>query len=78
MPELVEPGVTGFLVDNEPTQVARALQQLLDDVALQRQFGEAGQQRFAKYFTFERMLARTVEIYQQLVSKRRLGKGAQR
>lgn len=77
VPELVEPGVTGLLVDNEPAQVASALQQLLDDVALQRQFGDAGQQRFAKYFTFERMLARTGAIYQQLVSARRLGKGSQ-
>lgn len=68
VPELVQDGVTGLLVDNEPSAVASALQQLLDDVAVQRQFGQAGQQRFEEYFTFSRMLAQTSAIYRELTA----------
>lgn len=65
--EAVFDGETGFTVPHgDPLLFSKALQQLLDDPALARRFGEAGQQKFMQQFTFANMLQQTLSLYQKL------------
>lgn len=65
--ELVEQGVSGFLVPRgDAPSLTKALQQLIGNRALCEQMGNAGRLRFSNHFTFNAMLAKTVGIYQTL------------
>lgn len=72
VPELVEDGVTGFLVPAEdPPALAEALQTLLDDPELRRRMGEAGREKALREFTLDRMLRETERTYEEVVRKKR-------
>jgi glycosyltransferase involved in cell wall biosynthesis len=65
IPELVEDGVTGFLV--EPGDVAglrAAIERLLADPLLRRRLGRAGRERVAERCSWERVTAATVAAYE--------------
>src|ERR671931_184587 len=65
IPELVEDGVTGFLV--EPGDVAglrAAIERLLADPALRRRLGRAARARVAERCSWERVTAATVAAYE--------------
>jgi glycosyltransferase involved in cell wall biosynthesis len=51
----------------DPTALAEALRQLLDNEPLARQFGEAGRVRFLRFFTSETMVSETVKLYRDLL-----------
>ncbi len=71
LPELVEEGVTGFLVPpGDPQGLAKVLQRLLDDEELRRCMGEAGRQRALGNFTLDRMLHETHRVYEEVVGLR--------
>ncbi len=54
VPEMVEPGVTGALVpDRDPTALARAIADLLTDVAKAQQLGSHGRELAARRFSIE-------------------------
>lgn len=68
--ELVIDGVTGFLVPaRNPRQLADRLLALLDDPALRRQAGEAGQRRVLDGFSLERMVARQMALYTEAAGR---------
>jgi phosphatidylinositol alpha-1,6-mannosyltransferase len=57
--ELIEDGVTGFVVDpEEPEQVLKAVVRLFQDPLLAARLGQAGTQRWAGEFTEEAFAAR--------------------
>ena len=57
VPELVEDGVTGFLVPpKDPDALAEASQRLIADPELRRRMGEAGREKALKESTLDRML----------------------
>ena len=65
VPELVEDGVTGFLVPpRDPDALAEALQKLIADPELRRRMGEAGREKALKEFTLDRMLHETEKVYE--------------
>jgi glycosyltransferase involved in cell wall biosynthesis len=73
-PEIVEDGVSGFLV--EPCRadlLAEAISQLLADPDLRRSMGEKGRQRIERDFTVERMARDYEELYRSLLSPRGSG-----
>jgi len=71
VPELVEDGVTGFLVaPQDSVKLAEALQKLLDDPELRRKMGEAGRAKALKEFTLDRMLAETQKVYEEVIRER--------
>jgi glycosyltransferase involved in cell wall biosynthesis len=66
IPEIVQPGKTGFLVPaQDVSALAEALDTLIANPGLWDQFGKAGFQRVKREFTVERMVRKTAEVYQQ-------------
>jgi len=54
VPELVEDGVTGFLVPpRDPGALAAALQRLIADPELRQRMGQAGRKKALKEFTLD-------------------------
>lgn len=69
VPEVVEDGVTGVLVEpNDPAVLSQAIGRLVPDIALRRSMGEAGRVRTLDEFTEHRMCERTAEIYTAVLS----------
>lgn len=67
-PEVVEQGVTGFLVPpHDPPSLADAIVKLLVDRDLAERFGAAGRRRALDHFSLDRMIARTEQLYRDLL-----------
>ncbi len=66
--DLVVGESTGYLVPiGDRAAVARCTNKLLDDAELAARFGRAGRERMAKQFCVEKMIARYVELYRELL-----------
>lgn len=69
IPEIVIDGETGLLVPPDDSDaLARALLKLMSDPRKCQQFGTAGRQRVEAEFTLDRMVQKTIEVYEKLVS----------
>ncbi len=69
--ESVQDGVTGSVVrPRDVSALAHALEPLLADGALRQRLGSAGRGRYESAFTFERMLAQTVGVYERVLGAR--------
>jgi glycosyltransferase involved in cell wall biosynthesis len=76
VPDIVEDGVTGLLVEpRDPAALAAAISGLLRDPARAAQIGEAGRERQLRDFTLAAMAARVGDLYEELFAARR-GSGA--
>ena len=66
--EAVVDGLNGFVIKRgDSTGFARALETLLWDEKLRRDFGRNSRRMFEQHFTDEQMLRKTFEIYRQVV-----------
>ncbi len=66
--EVVQPGVTGWLVPpREPAALAEALSRLLADEAERRAFGRAGRARVVERFSMAAMVQRHEEVFLRLL-----------
>jgi glycosyltransferase involved in cell wall biosynthesis len=71
IPELVEDGATGILVEpGDADALARAISSLAGDPALASRLGAAGRARFETDFRVERCAAETVSIYREILNRR--------
>jgi glycosyltransferase involved in cell wall biosynthesis len=67
-PELVDDGVTGFLVPpQDPVALAERIVRLLKDPTLARRMGERGHERVTGEFTIDRMCSQYYELYRSLL-----------
>ncbi len=72
--ELVDDGVTGFLVPpGDALAFADALQQLLHNKAMRNRFGAAGRKRVEQHFSLKRMVEETQQLYLDLLSAKQSG-----
>jgi rhamnosyl/mannosyltransferase len=63
-------GETGLVVPpGDAARLADALRRLVEDPELRRRMGEAGRRRVADEFTADRMSARAVSLYREVVSE---------
>jgi len=63
-------GETGVLCDSDdPVDFANAIGRLLEEPALARQMGESGRERVESMFRWERSVARTLEIYREVLQR---------
>jgi glycosyltransferase involved in cell wall biosynthesis len=68
IPELVEDGVTGFLVPRGNFEAfAKALNRLTEDPDLRRAMGEAGRKKALLEFTLDRMHKQTLRVYEEVL-----------
>ena len=67
LPEIIEDGCTGLLVENEAAAIAAAIRRLRGDPELARRIGAAARRRVAENFTVDRMVSRTMEVYSQVL-----------
>lgn len=67
LPEVVEDGVTGILVPpGDAKALAGAIIRLLSDADLRRRLAQAGQARVRSEFTIDRIVDRTLAIYESV------------
>jgi len=65
LPEIVEDGVTGLLVRNDPMEIASALTRLRESPALASHLGSQGRLRAQEEFSVDRMVAGTIAEYER-------------
>lgn len=69
-PEVVQDGVTGFLVPpRQPEALANAICRLLQSREMAVAFGQAGRRRVAEHFSVEKIVAETEQLYLRLLDK---------
>jgi glycosyltransferase involved in cell wall biosynthesis len=71
LPELVEDGSSGLVVDDTPEELARAVLQLLHHPEKREAFGEAAYQKAHRDFQLDRQAESVEKFYQEMI---RLGK----
>lgn len=68
VPDVVEDGVTGYLVAPRDTEaLAERLERLARDPKLRRRLGDAGKERVLTRYAVERLVADTDELYRSLL-----------
>lgn len=71
---IVQDGVTGFVVPpKDPSVLAEAIQRM-KDVSLRRRMGIAAYERLRESFTQQQMIARVMEVYEDVLRKRDRGR----
>jgi sugar transferase (PEP-CTERM/EpsH1 system associated) len=77
-PELVFPGVTGFLVPaQDPRSVATAVELYCDDADLRVQHGHAGRRFVESVFDWDRCVGEYLDVYDGLLAGQRQGRAPQ-
>jgi len=70
LPEVVENGVTGFVVPAEnPEAAASALETLIMNKDLRELMGKKGRERVAKLYNWEENVSKMIEIYKKLLKQ---------
>jgi phosphatidylinositol alpha-1,6-mannosyltransferase len=68
LPETIEDGVTGLLVEPAKADaLAEAVGRLLDDPDLRTRMGQAGRRRASEHFTWSAQATRVAEIYREVL-----------
>ncbi|MGN7979843.1 glycosyltransferase family 4 protein [Burkholderia sp. 22313] len=68
--ELVDDGVTGYLVElDDAAALARVIHDIAHDPALRERMGQAARERAHRLYTTERVVARYVDCYRQIVGR---------
>ena len=68
LPEIVEDGVTGLLTSNDPHDVAKGIQRLLEDPALAARLSACARARVENEFSIVRMVNGTINVYERMLS----------
>ena len=77
LPEVIEDGVTGVLVDPDaPDQLATAIDELIADRARAARLAEASRDRAERLFSEERLLTEHEDLYRRLGARTRGAGGA--
>jgi glycosyltransferase involved in cell wall biosynthesis len=71
VPELVQDGINGFAISPGNVQaLAEVIQRLLVDVQFRRRLGQEGRKKALDEFTFDRMLTKTYQVYEDVMKKK--------
>jgi glycosyltransferase involved in cell wall biosynthesis len=71
IPEIVEDGVNGLLVEEQdPNDLAGKILQLAENKSLRDQMGRANRQRFAEFYTHEHYGQRMTRVFEELATRR--------
>jgi hypothetical protein len=67
LPEIVQDGVTGSLVANDPQAIAAAMRRLWQDPALREQMGAEGRRMVQERFSVEVLVRATLDVYRRVL-----------
>ena len=67
LPEIVDDGVTGLLISNEPEAIAKQIQRLLADRPLALRLAARARSRVEKEFSLDRMVNDTLRVYERIL-----------
>lgn len=67
LPELVEDGVSGFVVEDKPDELARVTLKLLRDYELRKDMGEAAYEKAHQDFRLDRQAEAVEKFYQKMI-----------
>ncbi|MDI6840229.1 MAG: glycosyltransferase family 4 protein [bacterium] len=65
--EIICDGVDGLLVRQEPKSIADAIIKLLKDKNLREKMGKLGKEKVDRYFTWDKIITETENLYKQLL-----------
>lgn len=65
LPEIVEDGVSGLIIDDTPENLADAIITLVKDVHLRKKMGEAARKRMDEEFNLEIQLVKIEDVYKK-------------
>ena len=68
IPEVVENGLTGLLVEPDHTKLADAIITLLEDEDMRRKMGREAGKRISRVFSWHRMVEKTVRVYEEVLN----------
>ena len=71
--ELIENGVDGWAVAQDPVAIATRLEQLLDDENLARDMGCRGKEKVARRFSWDSVAQAHLDVYERAVASKRRG-----
>jgi len=66
LPEIVENGVSGLVIEDTPENLARAIITLVKDIPMRRKLGEAARRRVKENFDLEKQITKIEEVYKQI------------
>jgi glycosyltransferase involved in cell wall biosynthesis len=75
LPEIVEDGVSGFVVDDTPENLAYAISALVKDHTLRKKMGEAARKRMSEEYNATIQNEKIENVYRQVMNKTRPGGG---
>jgi glycosyltransferase involved in cell wall biosynthesis len=64
--EVIDHGLNGYLVHQNPAEIADAICQILQDPSQAQKMGQAGQQKLNAKFTWSRIAQLTADLYQRV------------
>ena len=68
LPEIIQHGENGLLVENNVAEIADAIRRLENDPELAQRIGRAARQTVKDQFSIEQMVANTVAAYRQVIN----------
>jgi glycosyltransferase involved in cell wall biosynthesis len=71
--ELIENGVNGWAVAQDPASIAARLEQLLDDENLARDMGCRGKEKVARQFSWDAVARAHLDVYERVLASKRSG-----
>lgn len=71
--ELIENGVDGWAVAQDPATIAARLEQLLDDETLARDMGCRGKEKVARRFSWDSVAQAHLDVYERVLANKRSG-----
>jgi len=72
IPDLISDRETGFLVDDDAYEsLASVLEELIWDVSLRKQVGDAGYEKIKNKFSFEQFIQHHVGLYERVAGKKK-------
>lgn len=71
--EVIEDGVNGYLVGQDPNQIASRICDLLGNPATAEEMGLAGQRKVEARYTWPKIAARTERVYEQVLNGSEIG-----
>ena len=68
LPEIIEDGESGVLVENDPVAIEKAIRRLYGDPELRRRLGACARRRVAEKFSVAAMVRGTLDVYHRVLT----------